>query len=184
MSQLKIGVITGSLRKDAYSKKLYQAFKEQAPKAINLELIDFSKLPLFNEELEADFPAEAMNFKKEVESVDAILFITPEYNRSMPGVLKNAIDWGARPYGQSSWQQKPAGIIGSGFLPSGAFGAVHHLRQVLSYLDMHVMGQPEFYISAIYEKFDENGKLIDKEVEERIDTFLKAFVAYIERFKD
>ncbi|HEX6461827.1 MAG TPA: NAD(P)H-dependent oxidoreductase [Candidatus Saccharimonadales bacterium] len=183
MSKLNIAVITGSLQKNAYSKKLYAALQERAPEAALLTLLDFSKLPLFNEELEANFPKEATNFKKAIEAADAILFITPEYNRSIPGVLKNAIDWGSRPYAENSWAQKPAGIIGSAASPSGAFGAIHHLRHVLAYLDMHTMAQPEFYIPAIHEKFDENGALIDKAVEAHISTFWQAFVPYIQRFQ-
>ena len=118
----------------------------------------------------ADFQADA----------DAVLFITPEYNRSFPGVLKNAVDWGSRPYGQNLWDKKPAGVMGATISAIGTFGAQHHLRQVLAYLNMSVMGQPEFYFNAS-NAFDDRGRLINEKSKEFVQNYWIAFMNWIER---
>lgn len=135
--------------------------KDLALKDFELQTFDITKLPFFNYDDENNPPQVASDFKNLVEKADAILFITPEYNRSFPGVLKNAIDWASRPYGQSKWKGKKAAVMGASIGAIGTFGAQHHLRQVLAYLDVEVMGQPEFYFNA-GKAFDEKGECHDE----------------------
>src|SRR5215467_12613086 len=131
-----VAIVVGSLRKDSFNRKIANAFIKVAPATLKPEIVEIGDLTFFNQDIEADPPASWVAFKSKIKAADAVLFVTPEYNRSMPGVLKNAIDIASRPYGQSAWDGKPAGIISGSIGAVGGFGANHHLRQSLTYLNM------------------------------------------------
>lgn len=177
MNKLNLIAIAGSLRKGSYNRALLETAQELAPENVDIEMIDIGNLPLFNEDLEADFPGEAQQLKQKIEKSDGILVSTPEYNRSIPGVLKNAIDWSSRPYGKNSWEKKPVYVIGASIGGIATAIAQSHLKHSLLYLDAHVLGQPEFYLGNAGGKFDENGKLTDQEtrdfLKEAVETFVK-----------
>lgn len=179
MKKVKVLGLVGGISKDSLNKKLFYAFQSETPS--NFELLNFKieDLPYFSQDLEKDVPDVVKEFRELVKSADAILFVTPEYNRSIPGVLKNAIDWASRPYGKSVWDKKTAAVVGASMGNIGTFGAQHHLRQCLSYLNMRTMGQPEFYLNAS-KSFDETGKLIDKNVQELIQKFWISFKEWIQ----
>ncbi len=159
--KLDILAIPGSLRRGSFNAALLRAAQAAAPDDVSVEIYDYSDLPLYNGDVEAaGFPPEAIRLKERVLRADALLFGVPEYNYSIPGVLKNAIDWASRPYGQSAWAGKPAAMLGTG----GGLGtarAQYHLRQILTGLDMHVLNKPEIFVANAATKFDENGKLTD-----------------------
>jgi len=181
---MKIHIIafTGSLRKESYTTKLVKAFQKSAPTGITVDLINIGNLPFINEDLEADLPQAVKELHKKINDADAILFATPEYNRSYSPVLKNAIDWGSRPEGKNLWDAKPAGVIGCSPYRHGGFGAVNHLRQVMLYVNMYPMQQPEFYLEEIAGVFDENGNVNNEQTQKYINTFWTAFVNWIEKF--
>ncbi len=158
---MKIAVLVGSLRADSLNKKLAANLEKLAPEGMQFDHVDIASLPLFNEELESDYPASASKMKQQIEAADAVLFVTPEYNRSMSGVLKNAIDWGSRPWGKNSFDGKLAAIAGASLSSLGTAVAQAHLRSVLVYLNMNVIGQPEVYLSSAHELFDESGEVVD-----------------------
>jgi chromate reductase len=177
--------ISGSLRKGSFTTKLTRAFGERAPKGIEFMLADISKLPIYNQDLELPEPDFLLEWKRQIKPAHGILLVTPEYNRSIPPVLKNALDWASRPpvsTGTGIWDGKPAAIAGCSPYSTGAFGAVHHLRQVLTYLNMPAMQQPEFYLSFAADKFDENDRLVDQTTTKHVDAFWAAFVDFMERF--
>lgn len=176
----KIGVLVGSLRPDSFNKKIAENVIELLPEGYEAKLVEIGNLPLYSEEYDTNEPAEYANFRSEIESFDAILFQTPEYNRSVPGVLKNAIDVGSRPWGESKWAGKPAAVFSATPGGLGAFGANHHLRQTLAFLDMPTMGQPEVYLSGVADMLDESGK-VTEETKEYLQGAVDAFVAHIEK---
>lgn len=184
MKGYKVGVIVGSLRKDSYSRKIAKALIENAPDSLSFEFIEIGNLELYNQEYDTESPDSYVNFRDKVKSVDAVLFVTPEYNRSIPGVLKNALDVASRPWGQSVWNGKPAGIVSVTIGGTGAFGANHHLRQVLTFLNMPTLAQPEAYISNAMSLFDENGKLINDSTKEYLIAFITAFENWIKRLEE
>ena len=177
----RVAVVVGSLRKDSLSRKMAKALMAQAPAALSLEIVEIGALPLYNQDDDAAPPAASTAFKKAIEAVDAVLFVTPEYNRSVPGVLKNAIDVGSRPYGKSAWKGKPAGVISVSPGAIGGFGSNHHLRQSLVFLDMPVLQQPEAYIGGAGDLFDDAGAVKKPETKQFLDKFLAAFAAWIAR---
>ena len=181
--QSRVGVIVGSLRKGAYSRMLARALPELTPSSLQLVDIGIGNLPLYNYDLETDHPPpEWTAFRTAVKSTDALLFVTPEFNRSMPGALKNAMDVGSRPWGDSAWNGKPAGVIS---LSPGALGAMasnHHLRQVLMAVNLAAMPYPEAYIPAAGTLFDESGNLTSAETRQFLQTFMEAFAAWVGRF--
>jgi len=176
-----VAVVVGSLRKGSFNRMTAQALMELAPDTLKLEIEEIRELPLYDQDLDASPPAEWVAFKERIARADAVLFITPEYNRSVPGVLKNAIDVASRPYGQSAWNGKPAGVISVSPGAIGGFGANHHLRQSLVFLNMPAMQQPEAYIGNCASLFDENGKLTNEGTRKFLKGFLHAFAAWIER---
>lgn len=179
MDNIDIIALSGSLRKASYTTKLVHAFIKAAPAGVNIELIDISQLPLFNEDLEADLPESVRVLQERVRRADAALLATPEYNRSYTPALKNALDWASRPSGQNCWDGKPAAVIGCSPYTLGAFGAQHHLRQVLTYLNMPTMQQPEFYLQLVADKMNDQGEITDQSTREHIEEFWTAFVAWI-----
>lgn len=182
MKNKKILLVPGSIRKEAVANKVIKAFILQAPLDVEISIADISKLPLFNQDLESPEPDFLLDWKNQIKEVDAVLFVTPEYNRSIPPVLKNAIDWASRPpEGEKVWDGKPASIIGySGYGSLGGFSAVQHLKQVISLLNMYVMQQPEFYMASAITKFNDLGELIDEKTKDHIKKFWPSFLGFIE----
>jgi len=180
--KIKVAVVLGSLRKESVSRKAALELARLAPEHLELDIVEIGDLPLYNEDVEAAGPPEAwVRFRTELRAHDAVLFVTPEYNRSVPGVLKNAIDVGSRPYGSSSWAGKPAAIVSISPGALGAFGANHHLRQSLVFLDMPILQQPEAYVGGAYELFDEQGRLKSEITEGFFRNFIDTFAAWIGR---
>ncbi len=159
-----VAVFVGSLRKESFNRKLANALIAMAPAPLKLEIVEIRQLPLYNQDDDANPPAASAAFKARVQKADAVLFVTPEYNRSVPGVLKNAIDVASRPYGKSAWDGKPGAVISLSPGGVGGFGANHHLRQSLVFLNVPAMPQPEAYIGNSAKLFDEAGKLTDDSV--------------------
>lgn len=181
MKQFNVGVVVGSLRKESFNRKAAKALIENAPNNLSFEFLEIGNLELYTEEYDQNSPQTWVDFRNKVKNKDAILFVTPEYNRSVPGVLKNAIDIASRPWGQSVWNEKPAAIVSVTIGGFGAFGANHHLRQSLAFLNMPVLAQPEAYISNAMSLFDESGKLTNDSTKEFFTSFMGAFAAFIEK---
>ena len=178
-----VAVLIGSLRKESLTRQFVEALKGISPAGLKLEVVEIGALPLFNSDFEANPPAEVTAFKQAVEKADAVLFATPEYNRSVPGVLKNAIDWGSRPYGKSSWNGKPAAVVSISQGVLSGFGANHHLRQSLVFLNMPTLQQPEAYIAQVQTLLDGKGGFVKPETKTFMESFLKAFEAWIGKVK-
>ncbi|MGQ3673335.1 NADPH-dependent FMN reductase [Xanthobacter sp. TB0136] len=177
-----VAVIVGSLRKGSFSRSVALELRALAAPRLDLEIIEIGDLPLYNEDLETDTPPEAwQRFRKAVSGTQAVLFVTPEYNRSLPAVLKNAIDVGSRPYGHSVWNEKPAAIVSVSPGTLGGFGANHHLRQSLVFLNMPLMQQPEAYLSKIADALDENGRVTDERTRDFLKTVADKFANWIDR---
>jgi chromate reductase, NAD(P)H dehydrogenase (quinone) len=176
-----VGVFVGSLRKDSFSRKMAQALFESAPPALKLGVVAIGELELYNEDLEERAPENWLAFRRRVRSADALLFVTPEYNRSVPAVLKNAIDVGSRPYGKSVWAGKPGAVVSVSPSPIGAFGANHHLRQSMVFLNVPMMQQPEAYIGGAADLFNAQGKPARESTAEFLRKFMQAFAAWIAR---
>jgi len=175
---------SGSLRKESFSTKLMKAFGEQAPSEVDFRVADISKLPIYNQDDELPEPDFLLDLKKQVKPAHGILLVTPEYNRSIPPVLKNALDWVSRPQvppGTGPWAGKAAAIAGVSPYSLGAVSAAFHLRQVLTFLNMPTMQQPEFYLSFAADKFNGQGRLTDQTTKDHIDRFWAAFMPFIER---
>ncbi|QJR12064.1 Quinone reductase [Usitatibacter rugosus] len=175
----KVAVIVGSLRKGSYSRMVAKAVSGMNAR-LDCEIAEIGQLQHFNQDLEQTPSAEWKAFKERIQGSDAVLFVTPEYNRSIPGVLKNAIDVASRPYGQSAWAKKPAAVLGVTPGALGAFGAANHLRQSLAFLDMPTLQQPEAYLSGVAKFFDEGGKLTNADTEAFLRKFMDAFAAWID----
>ncbi|MCL2489401.1 MAG: NAD(P)H-dependent oxidoreductase [Propionibacteriaceae bacterium] len=182
MSKQQVGVIVGSLRQGSFSKAVAQYVATQLSEAFDVFFIDISDLPIYNQDLDAGdaTPAAWTRFRADVAPLDAVLFVTPEYNRSMPGVLKNALDVGSRPYGASVWAGKPGAVISVSPGAIGAFGANHHLRQVATFLDIALMQQPEAYVGNIVNALSD-GVLTDEGVQGFLTTFAQAFTQWVRR---
>ncbi|QHE88015.1 NADPH-dependent FMN reductase [Hydrogenophaga sp. BPS33] len=157
MSGFQIGVVVGSLRRDSFNRKLAHAITQLGPKDFTFKLLEIGDLPLYNQDDDANQAASVQRLKSEIAASQGLLFVTPEYNRSMPGVLKNAIDHASRPYGKNAWAGKPAGVIGVSVGAIGTALAQQHLRNVLAYLDVPTLGQPEAFIQAKDGLFDKDG---------------------------
>jgi NAD(P)H-dependent FMN reductase/ketosteroid isomerase-like protein len=173
-----VAVIVGSLRKGSFSRKVAAALIERAPKGVTPRFVEIGDLSVYNQDLDDKSPAPWRRFRKEVASHDAVLFVTPEYNRSIPGCLKNALDIGSRPEGKSIWSGLPAGVVSVTPYKLGAFGANHALRQTFVFLDMPVMQQPEAYIGSVGDLFDRNGKVANKDTDKFLRTFMEKFSAW------
>ena len=177
-----VAVIVGSLRKDSLNRKMARAAMALAPAALAPEVVEIGALPHYNMDLDGEAPpAEWTAFRTRMQPAQAVLFVTPEFNRSVPGALKNAIDVGSRPYGKSVWNGKPCAVISVSPGAIGGFGANHHLRQSFVFLDMPAMQQPEAYIGGAGKLFDEGGALADQRTRELIAKFMQAFAAWVER---
>jgi len=177
----KIAVIVGSLRANSNSERLAHAIAAEAPKTVAFEIVPIGDLALYNPDLDgASAPAAWTAFRDRVKAADAVLFVTPEYNRSVPGALKNAIDVGSRPYGQSAFAGKPAAVVSSSMGPIAGFGANHHLRQSLAFLDMPTLQQPEMYLGSVTEWFDAEGRIKSADTRAFLGKFAAKFADWIE----
>ncbi len=177
-----VAVFFGSLRKESFSRKMAKALMDLAPKSLQLEIVEIGQLPLYNQDFDdrGDPPGEYIAFRQRVGAADAVLFVTPEYNRSVPAVLKNAIDVASRPYGQNRWNGKPGAIVSVSPGAIGAFGANHHLRQSLVFVNVPTMAQPEAYVGGVANLFDSSGSLTNESTREFLRKFMQAFTAWIE----
>jgi chromate reductase, NAD(P)H dehydrogenase (quinone) len=176
-----VAVVIGSLRKGSITRRVAKALIKLAPPGLSCEIVEYGDLPLYNTDLEDNAPAAWAAFRERMHRAEAVLFATPEYNRSVPGVLKNAIDVGSRPYGKSVWEGKPAAIASVSPGALAAFGANHHLRQSLVFLNMPAMQQPEAYIGHAAELVDDNGEVTVEGTKTFFGDFMQAFEAWIER---
>lgn len=181
MSKYQIAVVVGSLRKDSFNHKLADAVVKLAPAEFSFKRLEISDLPLYNQDDDASPHASVKRLKSEIAASQAVLFVTPEYNRSMPGVLKNAIDHASRPYGQSAWEGKPAGVIGASIGAPGASMAQQHLRNTLAYLDMPTLGQPEVFIYVTEGLFDASGNIARADSTKFLQTWMDQYVAWVKR---
>ena len=175
-----VAVLVGSLRKESFSRKIANALISLAPDTLKMEVAEIGGLPLYNQDDDARPPAASVEFKAKIAAARAFLFVTPEYNRSVPGVLKNALDIASRPYGQSAWAGKPGAVVSVTPGGLGSFGANHHLRQSLVFLNVPVLQQPEAYISDAGSLFDDGGKLKNDDTKSFLRKFASAFAAWVE----
>jgi len=180
LSPRRVAVLVGSLRKDSLNRKLALALQALAPAPLKLEIVEIGQLPLYNQDDDANPPPASAVFKQQIQQADALLFITPEYNRSVPGVLKNAIDIASRPYGHSAWNGKPGAVISVSPGAIGGFGANHHLRQSLVFLNVPVMQQPEAYVGGAGDLFDASGAIAKPDSKAFLEKFMQAFAAWVE----
>jgi len=177
----KVAVLVGSLRKAAFSRMTANALMARAPAALDMRIVEIGQLPLYNQDDDVTPPAAWVAFRDQVKAVDAVLFVTPEYNRSVPGVLKNAIDVGSRPHGQSVWNRKPGAVVSISPGGIGGFGANHHLRQSMVFLNVPMMQQPEAYVGGIAAFFDAEGSVTNEGTKGFFKTFMEAYAAWVEQ---
>lgn len=177
----KIGFFIGSLREDSYNKKVGETVAKLLPEGYEAKFIDISDLPFYNEDLETEnnAPAAWTRFRNDVKEVDGVVFLTPEYNRSVPAVLKNALDVGSRPYGQSVWDGKPGLVISVSPGAVAGFGANHHLRQSLVFLNVPTLQQPEAYLGAIHTLIGDDGEIVE-DTKGFLKTIVDAYIAFFE----
>lgn len=178
MDSLKIGVFVGSLRKDSFNRRLARALEALAPPEVAFEYIRIDHLPLYNQDFDANYPPECTRLKQAITACDGLLFVTPEYNRSIPGVLKNAIDIGSRPYGHSAFAGKPAAVCGASIGSIGTAVAQQHLRNILAYLDCPTLGQPEVFVHFKADLIDANGKIGNPDTEAFLRRFVDRFIGW------
>ena len=181
--KIKILGISGSLRKGSYNSGALQAAADLCPEGAEVEIFDIAAIPPFNQDEDQDPPAIIREFKEKIRAADAIVFATPEYNYSVPGVLKNAIDWASRPYGDNAWDGKPVGIMGASIGMLGTGRAQYHLRQMFVFLNMFPLNQPEVMIAQADEKFDEEGNLKDTTTTQKIRELLEALADWARTLK-
>jgi len=173
----------GSLRKESYNRALLQAAFEVVPKDATMEIFDLNGIPLFSQDLESATPEKVQEFKRKIKAADAILIVTPEYNYSMPGVLKNAIDWASRPHGDNSFENKPVAIMSASTGILGGARAQYHLRQSLVFLNMFPINKPEIFVTLAAQKFNEQGKLLDQKTGELIAQLLSNLVIWTRKLQ-
>ena len=172
-------VIAGSLRKESFTLKIANALAKLAPATLKLEVITPHGISFFNQDLEATPPADWLAFREKLQKSNGVLFVTPEYNRSIPGVLKNAIDVGSRPYGKSSFLGKPTGIVSNSPGPLGGVNAAKHLQQILPGIAGSIMGQPEIYLNGVGDAFDDKGQLVKEALQKVLQQYIDAFAAFV-----
>ncbi|MDB5653756.1 MAG: phosphodiesterase [Tardiphaga sp.] len=183
MATHTVAVIVGSLRKQSFSLRIAQAFAKLAPASLKLNIVTLEGLSFFNQDLEAAPPADWLKFRETIQASDAVIFVTPEYNRATSGVLKNAIDVGSRPYGKSSFNGKPTGIVASSPGPQGGVSASMSLRAILPGIVGPIMAQPEIYLNLVGDAFDENGEIIKESIRPVMQAYIDAFAAFVEKHK-
>lgn len=181
--KLHIVGIAGSLRSGSYNRAALRAAAELCSPDTDLEIVGLQDIPSYNEDREKNPPESVSELKAAIRVADAVLFATPEYNYSIPGVLKNAIDWASRPYGESAWDDKPAAIMGASISPIGTARAQYHLRQILSYLNMYTINKPEVLIAVAPDKCNSQGEFTDKATRDDIQSLVEALVIWTTRLK-
>jgi chromate reductase len=180
---LNILGIAGSLRKGSYNRAALRAAQQLAPETAGIEIFELDGIPVYNQDEEGNFPARVTALKAAIRAADAILIVTPEYNYSVPGVLKNAIDWASRPYGDSAWEGKPVAVMGAAAGPLGSARAQYNLRQIFVFLNMYPVNRPEVMISSAQDKFDAQGTLTNETSRQLIRQLLENLVAWTERMR-
>ncbi|MET0232342.1 MAG: NAD(P)H-dependent oxidoreductase, partial [Rhodanobacteraceae bacterium] len=175
-----IAVVVGSLRRESLNRKTANALVELAPAPLQLEIVEIGSLAHYNSDLEEAAPREWTEFRERIGRADGVIFVTPEYNRSVPGVLKNAIDVASRPYGHNRWDGKPGAVVSASPGAIGGFGANHHLRQSLVFLNVPALQQPETYLSHADKLFDEAGRLASDKTREFLEKLMHAYAAWAE----
>ncbi|GFO58645.1 FMN reductase [Geomonas silvestris] len=181
MTQYTIAVVVGSLRQDSINRKLARALEKLAPREFTFKYLEIGDLPLYNQDNDANPPAPVTRFKAEISAAQALLFVTPEYNRSVPGVLKNALDNASRPYGQNAWAGKPAGVIGGSIGTIGTALAQSHLRGILAYLDVPTLGQPEVYLFVKEGFFDAAGEIASEGTRKFLQDWMDRYAAWVKK---
>jgi chromate reductase len=179
MSQYRIAVAVGSLRRESHNRQLANALEKMVPAELSFQYLRIDDLPLYNQDDDGNPAAPVKRLKSEISAAQGLLFVTPEYNRSMPGVLKNAIDHASRPYGQNAWAGKPGGVIGASIGSTGTAMAQQHLRNVLAYLDVPTLGQPEAFVHVKEGYFDANGNIASDRSREFIQGWVDRYVAWV-----
>lgn len=174
-----VAVIVGSLRKESINRKVANALSELAPASLKLSIVEIGQLPIYNQDVDENPPAAWTQFRERIRAADAVLFVTPEHNRSVPAALKNAIDIGSRPYGKSAWSGKPGAVVSASPGGIGGFGANHHLRQSLVFLNVPAMAQPEAYLSGADKYFGSDGKLTNDDTRKFLEGFMQAYAAWV-----
>jgi chromate reductase len=174
-------VIVGSLRKESFTLKVANALAKLAPDALKLDVVTLNGLSFFNQDLEASPPADWLAFREKLQKSNGILFVTPEYNRSIPGVLKNAIDVGSRPYGKSSFLGKPVGIVSNSPGPLGGVSAAKQLQNILPGISGPILGQPETYLNGVGDAFDDKGELVKESLKPVLKQYIDAFAAFVDK---
>lgn len=174
-----IAVIVGSLRKDSINRKVAHALMELAPPGLKLSIVEIGQLPMYNQDGDDNPPPEWTAFRERIRAADGVLFVTPEHNRSVPAALKNALDVGSRPYGHSAWNGKPGAVVSASPGAIGGFGANHHLRQSLVFLNVPAMAQPEAYLGGADKFFDAGGKLVNDGTRKFLEGFIQAYGAWV-----
>ncbi|MFL6353583.1 MAG: NADPH-dependent FMN reductase [Bryobacteraceae bacterium] len=182
MRQYQIAVAIGSLRRNSYNRQLANAIKRLAPEDLSFNDLRIDDLPVYNQDDDGNQAEPVKRLKREVAAADGLIFVTPEYNRSVPGVLKNAIDQASRPYGQSAWKGKPAGVIGASMGAPGTSMAQQHLRNILAYLDVPTLGQPEAFIHVKDGFFNEAGDIANAETRRFLQGWMDGYAAWIKTF--
>ncbi|MCO6185399.1 NADPH-dependent FMN reductase [Rhizobium sp. L1K21] len=183
MENVKVAVLVGSLREGSLNRKLAKALERVAPENLAFSFVEIGDLPFYNSDLEDEAPAAWKDFRSSITACDAVLFVTPEYNRSLPASLKNALDVGSRPMGSSVWNGKPGAVVTGSPGAIGGFGANHHLRQSLVFLNVPAMAQPEAYIGGLGNLFDDSGNVTNENTKTFLETFMKAFAAWIDKHR-
>jgi chromate reductase, NAD(P)H dehydrogenase (quinone) len=180
-NQHHVLVIVGSLRKESFSLRIAHALAKLAPASLKLDVITPHGVSFFNQDLEANPPADWLTFREKIQKSDGVLFVTPEYNRAIPGVLKNAIDVASRPYGKSSFLGKPTGIVSNSPGPLGGVNAAKALQHILPGICGTIMGQPEIYLNGVGDAFDEKGNLIKESLQKVLQQYIDAFAAFVQK---
>ena len=181
MSKIKIAVLVGSLRKDSFNRRLARAVEKLMPDGFAFEHLPIGELPLYSQDFDDNYPEPASRFKHSVEAADALLFVTPEYNRSIPGVLKNALDIGSRPWGTNSFAGKPAAVIGTSIGSTGTAMAQQHLRNVLAYLDTTMLAQPEVFIHFKEDLIEPDGKIGNEGTQKLLQKFADRYATWVKK---
>lgn len=179
MNAIKVAVFVGSLRKESINRKLARAVEKLAPDELSFEHLRIDDLPLYDQDFDQDYPPAGRRLKQQIEAADALLFVTPEYNRSIPGVLKNALDVGSRPWGTNSFAGKPGAMLGASVGATGSALAQQHLRNVLAYLDVPLLCQPEVYIKFSADLIDAEGNILNEGTRKFLQGFVDRYVAWL-----
>ena len=183
MDKIKVLGFAGSLRKGSYNKALLRTAREESPEDMELEVFDIEGIPPYNQDLDNDMPARVKEFKQKIKAADAILIATPEYNYSVPGVLKNAIDWASRPPGDNSWDDKPVAVMSASIGMIAGARAQYHLRQTFVYVNMHALNRPEVMVPFVADKVDASGQVTDAKTREKVKEMMVGLAAWTRRLR-